>query len=47
MTVVAEQYDFSISLLLLEDAAPLGEFDGGTEFDTYDKMVPEERRREW
>ena len=47
MTVFAEQYDFSISLLLLEDAAPLGEFDGGPEFDTYDKMVPEERRREW
>jgi len=47
MTVFAEHYDFSISLLLLEDAAPLREFDADPEFDTYDKMVPEERRREW
>ena len=47
MTVFAEQYDFAISLLLLEDAAPFGSFDTEPDFDTYDKMVPAERRREW
>jgi hypothetical protein len=47
MTVFAEHYDFSISLLLLEDATPFREFDADPESDTYDKMVPEDRRREW
>ena len=47
MTVFAEQYDFAISLLLLDDAAPFVSFDEESEPDTYDKMVPEERRREW
>ena len=47
MTVFAEHYDFAISLLLLEDAAPFGSFDAEPELDTYDKMVPQERRREW
>lgn len=47
MTVFAEQYDFAISLLLLDDAAPSGSFDEEPELDTYDRMVPEERRREW
>ena len=47
MTVFAEHYDFSISLLLLEDATPLRNFDADPELDIYDKMVPEERRREW
>jgi len=47
MTVFAEQYDFAISLLLLNDAAPFVSFDEESEPDTYDKMVPEERRREW
>ena len=47
MTVVAEHYDFSISLLLLENVTPLREFDADPEFDTYDKMVPEERCRQW
>ena len=47
MTVFAEHYDFSISLLLLEDATPLRNLDADPELDIYDKMVPEERRREW
>ncbi len=47
MTVFAERYDFAISLLLLEDTAPSGSFDADQEPDTYAKMVPEERRREW
>lgn len=47
MTVVAEQYDFALSLLLLDDDAPwpdAGEERGG---DTYDQFVPAYRRREW
>lgn len=47
MTVFAEHYDFSLSLLLLEDTVQLREFDADQELDTYDKMVPKERRREW
>jgi hypothetical protein len=47
MTVFAEQYDFAISLLLLEDTPPFGSFDPELEPDTYDKMVPEQKRRDW
>jgi hypothetical protein len=47
MTVFAEQYDFAISLLLLDDAAPFGWFDEEPEPDTYDRFVPAARRREW
>jgi hypothetical protein len=47
MTLFAERYDFSISLLLLEDAAPFGSFDADTEPDVFAKMKPEVRRREW
>lgn len=47
MTVFAEQHDFAISLLLLDDAPPFGSFDAEPEPNTYDKMMPEERRREW
>ncbi|HQT84995.1 ImmA/IrrE family metallo-endopeptidase [Acidiphilium rubrum] len=47
MTVFAEHYDFAISLLFLEDAVAFGEFDADPEFDAYDKMMPQVRRREW
>lgn len=47
MTVFAEQYDFAISLLFLGDATPLGSFDEEPEPDTYDRMVPTDRRRDW
>ena len=47
MTVFAEHYDFAISLLLLDDAAPFASFDHEPEFDTYEKMLPKEPRREW
>lgn len=47
MTVFAEHYDFAISLLLLKDAVPFGSFDAEPELDAFEKMVPEERRREW
>ncbi len=47
MTVFAEQYDFAISLLLLDDATPFESLDAEPELDTYDRIMPEERRREW
>jgi IrrE N-terminal-like domain len=47
MTVFAEQYDFAISLLLLDDAARFSKFNEEEETDTYEKLVPPERRREW
>jgi hypothetical protein len=47
MTVLAEQYDFAISLLLLDDARPFVTFEAEPELDAYDRMVPDERRRAW
>jgi hypothetical protein len=47
MTVFAEHYDFAISLLLLGDAPPYVPFETESEPDVYDRMVPQERRREW
>lgn len=47
MTVFAEQYDFVISLLLLEDVSSSSQVEAEPERDTYDKMVPQPRRREW
>lgn len=47
MTIFAEQYDFAVSLLILEDSAPFVSCEPEPEPDTYDKMAPEERRREW
>jgi hypothetical protein len=47
MTIFAEQYDFAVSLLLLDDTRPFAPFEAEAELDTYDKMVPESRRREW
>lgn len=39
LTLQAEQYDFAISLLLLDDAGRLVEFDEEPESDTYDTMM--------
>lgn len=47
MTIFAEQYDYSLSLLLLDDGRPAYFQDEEAEPDTYDKFVPTERRREW
>lgn len=47
MTVFAEQYDFAISLLLLDDARRFISHDSEEEQDAYERMVPTERRREW
>jgi IrrE N-terminal-like domain len=47
MTIFSEQYDFVISLLLLDDARPFAVEEAEPEVDTYDKLAPPERRREW
>lgn len=47
MTIFAEHYDYSLSLLLLDDGRPAYFQDEETEPDTYDRFVPAERRREW
>ena len=44
ITVVAEQYDFAISLLVLDDSAPLFFSDADPEQDIYDRMVSFFRR---
>jgi len=46
-TVFAEHYDFSLSLLTLDDARFVFHEDAEPESDTYDRFVPAERRREW
>jgi hypothetical protein len=47
MTIYAEQHDFALSLLLLDDSAPYTLFEDAAEPDTYDKVMPEQRRRVW
>ena len=47
MTVFAEQYDFVISLLLLEDSVPTGYGESDEDADVYDLMVNRTDRREW
>jgi hypothetical protein len=47
MAILAEQYDFSLSLLLLDDVRLSYFADAEPEEDTYDRFVPAARRREW
>jgi len=47
MTIFAERYDFAISLLLLDDARPFASYEEEDEPDVFDKMTPQEGRREW
>ena len=47
MTIFAEQYDFAISLLLLEDQGPVYGLTDEIEPDVFDRMVPAPSRREW
>jgi IrrE N-terminal-like domain len=47
MTIFAEHYDFSLSLLMLEDNAPVYYSEDEAEPDTYDRFVSPARRREW
>lgn len=46
-TILADRYDFAVSLLLLADNAPFAFADQEPEPDTFDKMAATERRREW
>lgn len=46
MTILAEQCDFSLSLLLLDDVRPLHAEAEPVE-DAFDRFAPPERRREW
>ena len=39
MTVFSEQYDFTITLLLLEDRGPYVQLDSDPEEDTYDRFL--------
>jgi hypothetical protein len=47
MTILAEQYDFSISLLLLQNSGPSYVEDAAPTEDTYDRFAPPAVRREW
>jgi hypothetical protein len=47
MAILAERYDFALSLLLLDDAAPAFFQEAEPESDTYERFVPAARRREW
>jgi IrrE N-terminal-like domain len=47
MTIYAEQHDFALSLLLLDDSASYTLFEDAAEPGKYDKMMPELRRRVW
>ncbi|WP_413874660.1 ImmA/IrrE family metallo-endopeptidase [Albidovulum sp.] len=46
-TIFAEQYDFSLSLLQLDDAQFFFHEEGESEPDMYDRFVPAAQRREW
>jgi hypothetical protein len=47
MTIFTEQYDFALSLLLLDDTRPAYFAEAESEPDTYDRFVSAQRRREW
>jgi hypothetical protein len=47
MTIVAEQYDFSLSLLLLDDICSTYFAESEPEEDVWNRLVPAARRREW
>jgi len=47
MSLYAEQYEFGLSLLLLEDDVDWRTFGSEREKDTYDRFVPPQQRREW
>lgn len=46
-TILSEQYDFSLSLLLLEDSPPHHIADGIEDEDVYARIAPADQRREW
>lgn len=47
MTIFAEQYDFALSLLLLEDQTRSFGLDSEADTDVFDRISPEPARREW
>ncbi|MBB3890474.1 hypothetical protein GGQ61_001191 [Phenylobacterium haematophilum] len=47
MTIFAEQYDFAISLLLLENQAHFFHLEADPEMDAVDQISPPAGRREW
>ena len=47
MSLYAEQDEFGLSLLLLEDEVDWRTFGNEREDDTYDRFVPPAQRREW
>ena len=47
MTIFSEQYDFVITLLLLEDTKSFVIDEAEPELDAYDKMISTARRRDW
>ncbi len=47
MAVFAEQYDFAVSLLLLDDDRQFDSFESEDEQDIFDKISPQSARREW
>lgn len=47
MSLYAEQDEFGLSLLLLEDEVDRRTFGSQREDDTYDRFVPPQQRREW
>lgn len=47
MTVFAEQYDFAISLISLDDAEKFVAFDDDEVMDAYDQMMRRQSQRQW
>jgi len=47
MTIFTEQYDFAISLLLLDDAEWFEPLESGDDQDAYEKMAKAAQRRDW
>ncbi len=47
MTIFAEQYDFALSLLLLEDQTRSFGMDSEADSDVFDRISPEPVRRDW
>jgi hypothetical protein len=47
ITVLAEQYDFALSLLVLGNTPPRFISEADEESDAFDRMMPRAQRREW
>jgi hypothetical protein len=47
MTIFAEQYDFAISLLVLDDERPYAAHDESNELNVFEKITSQNRKRDW